>query len=68
MKLLRRNIEQGKMLLRLDETLIRTNNSLEKVTKEHEEPRCSHDDLVQWYDSILIEQRNNDCFILCCST
>jgi hypothetical protein len=32
-KLLRRNMEQGKTLLRLEETLIKTNNSLEKMTK-----------------------------------
>jgi hypothetical protein len=34
MKLLRRNKKQGEMLLGLEETLIRTNNSLEKVTKD----------------------------------
>jgi hypothetical protein len=45
-KLLRRNKEQGEMLLRLEETLIKTNDSLEKMTKEHEELKCSHDDLV----------------------
>jgi hypothetical protein len=40
-KLLRRNKEQGEMLLRLEETLIKTNDILEKMTKEHEELRCS---------------------------
>jgi hypothetical protein len=59
-KLLRRNKEQGKMLLRLEETLIKTNNSLEKMTKEHEELKCSHDNLVQRYESVLFEQRNNN--------
>jgi hypothetical protein len=58
MKLLRRNKEQGETLPRLEETLIKT-------TKEHEELRCSHDDLVQQYDSILIEQRNNDDALSC---
>ena len=29
------------------------------MTKEHEELRCSHDVLVQRYDSMLIEQSNN---------
>jgi hypothetical protein len=58
-KLLRRNNKQDEMLLRLEETLIKTNTRLEKMTKEHEELRCSHDDLVQRYDSVLIEQRNN---------
>jgi hypothetical protein len=67
MKLLRRNKEQGEMLLRLEETLIKTNNSLEKVTKVHEELRSSHDDLVQCYDSILIEQRNNEHALSCVS-
>jgi hypothetical protein len=64
-KLLRRNEEQGEMLLRLEETLIKTNDSLEKMTKEHEELRCSHDDLVQRYDSVLIEQRNIDDVLSC---
>jgi hypothetical protein len=58
-KLLRRNKEQGEMLLRVEETLIKTNDSLEKMTKEHEELKCSHDNLVQWYESVLFEQRNN---------
>jgi hypothetical protein len=65
MKLLRRNKEQDESLLRLEEILIKTNNRLEKTTKEHEELRCSHDDLVQRYDSILIEQRNNDYALSC---
>jgi hypothetical protein len=30
------------------------------MTKEHEELKCSHNDLVQRYDSVLTEQRNND--------
>ena len=55
-KLLRRNKEQGKTLLRLEETLIKTNSSLEKMTKEHEELKCSHDDLVQRYEAMSIEQ------------
>jgi hypothetical protein len=29
------------------------------MTKEHEELKCSHDNLVQQYESILFEQRNN---------
>jgi hypothetical protein len=58
-KLLRRNKEQGETLLRLEETLIRTNDSLEKMTKEHEELKYSHGNLVQRYESVLIEQRNN---------
>jgi hypothetical protein len=59
-KLLRRNKEQGETLLRLEETLIKTNNNLEIRTKEHVDLRCSHDNLVQWYESVLFEQRNNN--------
>jgi hypothetical protein len=58
-KLLRRNKEQGETLLRLEETLIKTNNSLEKMTKEHEELKYSHGNLVQRYEYVLIEQRNS---------
>jgi hypothetical protein len=35
------------------------------MTKEHEELRCSHDVLVQRYDSILIEQSRNDDALSC---
>ena len=35
------------------------------MTKEHEELRCSHDVLVQRYDSILIEQSSNDDALSC---
>jgi hypothetical protein len=58
-KLLRRNKEQGETLFRLEETLIKTNDSLEKMTKEHEELKYSHGNLVQRYESVLFEQRNN---------
>jgi hypothetical protein len=58
-KLLRRNKEQGETLFRLEETLIKTNDSLEKMTKEHDELKCSHDNLVQRYECVLFEQRNN---------
>jgi hypothetical protein len=58
-KLLRRNKEQGETLLRLEETLIKTNDSLEKMTKEHKELKYSHGNLVQRYESVLVEQRNN---------
>jgi hypothetical protein len=57
MKLLRRNEEQGESLLGLEEILIKTNNRLKKMTKEHEELRCSHDDFAQRYDSVLIEKK-----------
>jgi hypothetical protein len=64
-KLLGRNKEQGEMLLRLEETLIKTNNNMENMTKEHEKLKCCHDDLVQQYDLILIEQRNNEDALSC---
>jgi hypothetical protein len=63
-KMLRRNDEQGKMLLKLEKVL-KTNNGLKKMTKEHEGLKCSHDDFVQWYDSVLIEQRNNEDDLSC---
>jgi hypothetical protein len=53
MKLLRRNKEQGETLLGLEKTLIKTNNSLEIKTNEHEDLRCSHHNLVQQYKSVL---------------
>jgi hypothetical protein len=53
-KLLRRNKEQGEMLLRLEETLIKTNDSLEKMAKEHEELRCSHDALMMIWSNGMI--------------
>jgi hypothetical protein len=65
MKVLRRNKEQGETLLRLEKTLIKTNNNLVKMTKEHDELRCSHDYLVQQYNSILIKQINNDDALFC---
>jgi hypothetical protein len=64
-KLLMRKKEQSETLRRLEETLIKTNNSLEKMTKEHMELRCSHNDSVQRYDSVLIKQRNNDDALSC---
>jgi hypothetical protein len=57
--------EQGTTLLRLEETLIKINNNLEKMTKEHGEQNCSHDDVVQQYDSVLIEQRNSEDALSC---
>jgi hypothetical protein len=38
---------------------------LEKMTNEHEELKCSHGDLVQQYESILIEQINNENSLSC---
>jgi hypothetical protein len=44
------------MLLKLEEDLIMTEERLDKMTNEHEELKCSHGDLVQRYESILIKQ------------
>jgi Mg2+ and Co2+ transporter CorA len=52
MKLLRRNGEQGKMLLKLEEALIKTKELLKKMANDHEELKCSHGDSAQWYRSI----------------
>jgi Mg2+ and Co2+ transporter CorA len=65
MKLLRRIGNQRKTLLKLEETLIETKENLEKLSKEHEELKCSHGDLVQMYESILIVQTNNENALSC---
>jgi hypothetical protein len=49
----------------MEKTLIKTKNSLVKMTKEHEELRCFLDDLFQQYDSVLIEKRNKDDALSC---
>jgi hypothetical protein len=60
MKLLRRNGEQGETLLKTEKVLINTEDGLEKMTKEPKELVSSHDDLVERYESVLIEQVNNE--------
>jgi hypothetical protein len=64
MKLLRRTREQGKTLLKLEETLVKTNGSLGNLSKEHEELKCSHGDLIQRYESILIEKKMRMLYLL----
>jgi hypothetical protein len=44
------------MLHKREDFLIRKIEDLEKLTKEHEKLKCSHDDLVQRYEDISIEQ------------
>ena len=44
------------MLHKQEDFLIRKIEDLEKLTKEHEKLKCSHDDLVQRYEDISIEQ------------
>jgi hypothetical protein len=56
LKLMKRAEEQKEMLHKQEYFLIRKIEDLEKLTKEHEKLKCSHDDLVQRYEDISIEQ------------
>jgi uncharacterized small protein (DUF1192 family) len=58
-KLLKRAREQSEDLHKLEDVLIRKIQILEELTKEHEELKCSHVDLVQRYETISIEQNNS---------
>jgi hypothetical protein len=65
-KLMERAEEQKEMLHKQEDFLIRKIEDLEKLTKEHEKLKCSHDDLVQRYEHISIEQIkvvNNSSYI-----
>jgi uncharacterized small protein (DUF1192 family) len=59
LKLLKRAREQSEALHKLEDVLITKIQSLEELTKEHEELKCSHVDLVQRYETILVEQDNS---------
>jgi uncharacterized small protein (DUF1192 family) len=59
LKLLKRAREQSEALHKLEDVLITKIQSLEELTKEHEELKCSHVDLVQRYETISIEQDNS---------
>jgi hypothetical protein len=59
LKLLKSEREQSKGLQKLEDVLITKIQSLEELTKEHEELKCSHVDLVQRYETISIEQENS---------
>jgi hypothetical protein len=56
LKLMKRAEEQKEMLHKQEDFLIRKIEDLEKLTKEHEKLKCCHDDLVQRYEDISIEQ------------
>jgi hypothetical protein len=58
LKLLKRAREKSKALHKLEDVLITKIQSLEELTKEHEELKCSQVDLVQRYGTISIEQDN----------
>jgi uncharacterized small protein (DUF1192 family) len=59
LKLLKGAREQNEALHKLEDVLIIKIQSLEELTKEHEELKCSHVDLVQRYETISIEQDNS---------
>jgi hypothetical protein len=59
LKLLKRAREKSEALHKLEDILITKIQSLEELTKEHEELKCSHVDLVQRYETISIEQDNS---------
>jgi uncharacterized small protein (DUF1192 family) len=59
LKLLKKAREQSEDLHKLEDVLITKIQSLEELTKEHEELKCSHVDLVQRYETISIEQDNS---------
>jgi hypothetical protein len=56
LKLMKREQEQKEMLQKQEYFLIRKIEDFEKLTKEHEKLKCSHDDLVQRYEDISIEK------------
>jgi uncharacterized small protein (DUF1192 family) len=59
LKLLKRAREQSKARQMLEDILSIKMLSFDELTKEHEELKCSHVDLVQRYESITIEQDNS---------
>jgi uncharacterized small protein (DUF1192 family) len=59
LKLLKRAREQSEARHMLEDILVIKMQSFDELTKEHEELKCSHVDLVQRYESISIEQDNS---------
>jgi hypothetical protein len=59
LNLLKRAREQSEALQMLEDILTIKMQNFEELTKEHEELKCSHVDLVQRYESISIEQDNS---------
>jgi hypothetical protein len=59
LKLLNRAREQSEALQMLEGVLAIKSQCFEEFTKEHEELKCSHVNLVQRYESITIEQDNS---------
>jgi hypothetical protein len=56
LKLMKRAKEHKEILHKQEDFLIRKIEDFGKLTKEHENLKCSHDDLVQRYEDISIEQ------------
>jgi uncharacterized small protein (DUF1192 family) len=59
LKLLKRAREQSEALHMLEDILFIKMQCFEELTKEHEELKCSHVDLVKRYETISIEQDNS---------
>jgi hypothetical protein len=53
------------MLHKQEDFFIRKIEDLEKLTKEHEKLKCSHDDLVHRYEKISIEQTSTSNALSC---
>jgi hypothetical protein len=58
LKLLERAREQSEARQMLENVLSMKMQYFDELTKEHEELKCSHVDLVQRYETISIEQDN----------
>jgi hypothetical protein len=58
LKLLERAREQSEARQRIEDVLSIKMQCFDELTKEHEELKCSHVDLVQRYETISIEQDN----------
>jgi hypothetical protein len=67
LKLMERAEEQKEMLHKQEDILIEKIKDFEKLTKEHEKLKCSHDDLVQRYENISIEQTSTSNALSCVS-
>jgi hypothetical protein len=59
LKLLTRAREQSEALQMLEDVIAIKSQCFEELTKEHDELKCSHVDLVQRYETISIEQDNS---------
>jgi ribosomal protein L32E len=67
LKLMKRAEVQKEMLHKQEDILIENIKDLEKLTKEREKLKCSHDDLVQRYKNISIEQTSTSNVLSCVS-